>query len=283
MRIHYVTDGDGPRTIMLLHGFPQTWWQWRHLIRELAASGFRVIAPDYRGAGLSSRPADGYAKRSMAHDIYRLKHEHLGLVEPAIVVGHDIGLTIAYAYAQRFRGDVSHLVAVDGLVPGTAVFDRLRRDPRLWHFAFHAARDVPEVLVAGREREYLQYFFETRSTEPQAIGAGDLDIYAEAYASAGGMRAAFELYRAFDQDVRDNRRALADQGRLSIPVLAVGGELSISSEVMPTMMAELADDVQSCLVPATGHWVPEEAPAELQRLLIEFVTPKTDGAELRPI
>lgn len=271
IRIHYVTDGDGPRPIVLLHGFPQTWWEWRHLIPELSGAGFRVLAPDYRGAGHSARPADGYAKRTMARDIQRLKHEHLEITEPAVLVGHDIGLMVAYAYAQRYRDDVSHLVVIDGLVPGTIVFDALRADPRLWHFSFHGARDVAEMLVAGRERSYLDYFFRTRTANPSAIGEADLDIYLAAYAAPGGMRAAFELYRAFDQDAAENRRALADQGRLAIPVLAVGGEMSTSGEFMYDMMRELADNVRGVRVPATGHWIPEESPAELLRLLIDFV------------
>ena len=145
LRLHYVTAGIGQRTVVLLHGFPQTWWQWHHIIPSLVDAGFYVVAPDYRGAGNSWRPRDGYNKRTMAGDIYRLLRDHLRIAEPVTMVGHDIGLMIAYAYAQTYRNDVSHLVVMDAPLPGTIVFDRLRPDPRVWHFGFHGARDVAEM------------------------------------------------------------------------------------------------------------------------------------------
>jgi pimeloyl-ACP methyl ester carboxylesterase len=161
LRLHFVTAGAGEGTIVLLHGFPQTWRQWRHVIPALVGAGFCVVAPDYRGAGDSWRPASGYDKRTMAGDIRRLLRDHVDITEPVVLVGHDIGLMVAYAYAQAYRDAVSHLVVVDAPLPGTEVFGRLRSDPRVWHFAFHAARDVAEMLVTGRERAYLQAFFNT--------------------------------------------------------------------------------------------------------------------------
>jgi pimeloyl-ACP methyl ester carboxylesterase len=155
LRLHYVTAGEGSRTVALIHGFPQTWWEWHHVIPPLVSAGFRVVAPDYRGAGHSWRPLSGYDKRTMAEDVHRLLRQHLQIEGPVALVGHDIGLMIAYAFAQAHREEVSHLVVVDALIPGTAVFDHIRNDPRVWHFAFHGARDVAETLVAGREREYL--------------------------------------------------------------------------------------------------------------------------------
>jgi len=196
LRLHYVTAGEGERTIVLLHGFPQTWWQWHHLIPALVGAGFKVVAPDYRGAGHSWRPLGGYDERTMAGDIHRLLRVHLGLKGSIVMVGHDIGLMIAYAYAQAHADELSHLVVMDAPIPGTAVFDRLRADPRVWHFAFHGARDVPEMLVAGRERPYLQAFYDARCFDPSAIGEADLDLYASAYSAPGAMRAGFELYRA---------------------------------------------------------------------------------------
>jgi pimeloyl-ACP methyl ester carboxylesterase len=149
IRIHYVTAGEGKRVAVLLHGFPQTWWAWRHVIPKLAAAGFRVVAPDYRGAGHSSHPASGYDKRTMAQDIHRLLHEHLGIEDAVALVGHDIGLMVAYAYAQAYRDNVTHLAVADAPLPGTAVFERMRVDPRVWQFAFHSVRDIPEMLIAG--------------------------------------------------------------------------------------------------------------------------------------
>lgn len=271
VRLHHVTAGDGPRTVLLLHGFPQTWWEWRRTIPPLVAAGFRVVAPDYRGAGDSWRPAGGYDKWTMAADLHRLLRDYLGHREPVAVVGHDIGLMVAYAYAQRFRDDVSHLVVVDAPLPGTAVFDRLRADPRVWHFAFHGARDVAELLVAGRERPYLQAFFGARVADPSAITGADLDVYVAAYSAPGAMRAGFELYRAFDRDAADNRAALAANGPLTVPVLAVGGEISTSGPVVEEMMREVADDVTGVRVPGTAHWVPEENPGAFADALLGFL------------
>jgi pimeloyl-ACP methyl ester carboxylesterase len=271
VRLHYVTAGEGERTIVLLHGFPQTWWQWRRVIPGLVEGGFRAVAPDNRGAGHSWRPAGGYDKRTMAGDVHGLLHEHLRVEGPVVLVGHDIGLMIAYAYAQSYRDDVSRLVVVDAPLPGTAVFDRLRSDPRVWHFAFHGARDVAEMLVAGRERPYLQAFFNARIFDPSAIGNEDLEVYVSAYAAPGAMRAGFELYRAFDRDAEDNRASLSRNGKLAIPVLAVGGATSTSGPLVEEMMREVAEDVAGLRVPGTAHWVPEENPQALVHAVLEFI------------
>jgi pimeloyl-ACP methyl ester carboxylesterase len=271
LRLHYVTAGAGARTVVLVHGFPQTWRQWRHVIPPLADAGFGVVAPDYRGAGQSWRPPGGYDKRTMAEDIRRLVREHLGIEEPVAVVGHDIGLMVAYAYAQAHGDEVSHLVVADAPLPGTAVFDRLRSDPRVWHFAFHGARDVPEMLVAGRERQYLQAFINARIFDPSAISDADLDAYASAYSAPGAMRAGFEVYRAFDQDAEDNRAALARNGKLTMPVLAVGGETSTSGPLVEEMMREVAENVTAVRIPRSAHWVAEENPEAFTAALLAFL------------
>lgn len=271
LRLHYVEAGErGARTIVLVHGFPQTWWEWRHVIPALVEGGFHVVAPDYRGAGGSWRPAGGYDKVTVATDIHRLVVEHLGVREPVVIAGHDIGLMVAFAYAHSFREDVSHLVVMDAPLPGTAVFDRLRSDPRVWHFGFHGVRDLAELLVSGREREYLRFFFDARTTDPSAISGEDFEVFVSAYSMAGAMRAGFELYRAFDQDAADNRAALARDGKLTLPVLAIGGERSTSGPLIEEMMREVADDVTGVLVEGTAHWIPEENPAALTRALLDF-------------
>jgi pimeloyl-ACP methyl ester carboxylesterase len=270
LQIHYATAGHGPRTVVLLHGFPQTWWEWRSVIPDLVGAGFRVVAPDYRGAGHSARPSGGYDKTTMAGDIHQLVRGHLGITEPVVLAGHDIGLMVAYSYARRYPDDVSHLAVIDAPLPGTAVFDRLSSDPRVWQFAFHAVRDIPEMLIAGRERPYLQHFFTARSADPSAVTPADLDIYVAAYSSPGGIRAAMEVYRAFDQDVADNRTALEHNGRLTLPVLAVGGAISTTGKLMEPMMREVADDVTAVLIPGAAHWIPEEQPRILAEALLEF-------------
>jgi pimeloyl-ACP methyl ester carboxylesterase len=268
LRIHYATAGAGDRVIVLLHGFPQTWYEWHRVIPGLVNAGFRVIAPDYRGAGQSSKTLGGYDKRTMAGDVRRLLRDHLEVKGPVMLAGHDIGLMVAYAYAQAWRDEVSHLAIMDAPLPGTAVFDRLRSDPRLWHFAFHGARDVAEMLVAGRERPYLQHFFFARSFVPSAI---DLDTYVDAYSAPGAMRAGFELYRAFDKDGEDNREALKRNGKLSIPVLVVAGTISNSGPLLEGMMQEVAGQVAAVRIPNTAHWIPEESPEALVEILVKFL------------
>jgi pimeloyl-ACP methyl ester carboxylesterase len=230
-----------------------------------------VIAVDYRGAGNSSRPLGGYDKRTMALDIRRLVREALGIGGPLVMIGHDIGLMVAYAYAAEYRDEVSHLVVMDAPLPGTAVFDRLRADPRVWHFAFHSVRDVPEMLVAGRERQYLQAFFQPRLFDPSAVDEAELDRYASAYSAPGAMRAGFELYRAFDRDGEDNRATLKRAGKLAIPVLAVGGAVSTTGPLMGEMMREVAENVSDFRVRRTGHWIAEENPDALMERLRPFL------------
>lgn len=271
LRIHYVTAGSGDRTIVLVHGFPQTWWEWRHVIPLLVRAGFRIIALDYRGAGASSRPQGGYDKRSMANDIHVLLHQHLQIQQPVIVVGHDMGSMVAFAYAEMFREEVSHLVVMDAPLPGTAIFDRLRSDPRVWHFAFHGTRDIPEMLVVGRERPYLQAFFNARIFNPSGVGESDLDIYTSAYSAPGAMRAGFETYRSFDQDARDNRDGVERNGKLTIPVLAAWGEISNTGPGVEAMMHEVAENVAGLQVSASAHWIAEENPEAFTAGLLKFL------------
>jgi pimeloyl-ACP methyl ester carboxylesterase len=271
LRIHYVEAGSGEKTIVLLHGFPQTWWEWRFVIPKLVEAGFRVVVPDYRGAGDSWRPVSGYDKRTMAADIYKLLKLHLKIEKPVIMAGHDIGLMVAYAYAQEYREAVSHLIVIDAPLPGTQAFDNIRSDPRVWHFAFHTVRDLPELLIAGRERQYLQSFFNYRVFNVGAISNDDLEIFTTAYSAPGAMRAGLEVYRAFDQDVIDNRELLQNKGKLSIPVLAVGGDISTSGSIMKDMMCEVADDVTAVRIPDTAHWVVEENPGVFLAEVLKFL------------
>jgi len=273
--LHYAEAGAGERTIALLHGFPQTWREWRHLMQLLASEGYRVIAPDYRGAGHSSRPLGGYDKRTMATDIRRLLTGQLGISGRVALVGHDIGLMVAYAYAQMYRDEVSHLAVIDAPLPGTEVFDRLRADPRVWQFAFHSVRDIPEMLITGREKAYFQAFFNARLYNVAAITEQDLDEYVFAYSAAGALRAGFELYRAFDRDIADNRQGLAEHGKLTMPVLAVGGQASTTGPLMAEMMREVADDVTELRVPNAAHWIAEENPTALAEGLIAFLASRS--------
>ncbi len=266
LRLHYVTAGDSGPTVVLLHGFPQTCWEWHRVIPRLVEAGCRVVAPDYRGAGESSRPLAGYDKRTMANDIRQLVREHLRIESKVVLVGHDIGLMVAYAYAQSFRDEVSHLVIADAPLPGTSVFEMVKSNPRVWHFAFHNARDIAEMLVAGRELQYLQAFFAARCFDPSAV---DIGRYALAYSAPGAMRAGFELYRAFERDGEDNLEALQRNGKLTIPVLATWGTISNSGPLLEDMMREVAENVSGLRIPDTAHWIPEENPAAFANAVIE--------------
>lgn len=270
VRLHYVDTVGRGRPAVLLHGFPQTLYEWRKVIPPLVDAGFRVIAPDYRGAGWSSKPATGYDKRTMAEDVHTLLREHLRVTEEIVLVGHDIGAIVGIAYASQHRDEVSHLVAIDTVVPGTAVFKRMRGDPRGWHVAFHSARDVAEMLVQGRERAYLQHIIGVRIGDPTAISFEDFDTYVRAYESPGAMRAAFELYRTFDEDGHHLEATLAKSGKLATPTLAIGGELTGLGSVMTEMMREVAEHVTAVTVPGSGHWIPEERAQLLAEAIVGF-------------
>ena len=276
VRLHYVMTGTGNRTMVLLHGYPQTWWEWRHLLAPLVQAGWRVIAPDYRGAGGSSKPATGYDKRTMASDIYRLLREHLNIAGQITLVGHDIGMMVAFAFASQYPKTVERLVLMEAPLPGTAAYDETVATTKLnnatmWHFFFHNAQDnLAESLTAGRERLYLQHFFGRLAFDQDAIREADLDLYASHYSAAGAMRAGFEVYRAFDRDAEDNRAALKKNGRLTMPVLALGGMASFFLPIAKVMLAEVAKHVTVVGIPEAGHWIAEENPRALIAELLKF-------------
>ena len=277
VRLHYVLAGGGPATVVLIHGYPQNWWQWRHVIAPLAAAGFRVIAVDYRGAGRSSKPPSGYDKRTMAADIRLLVRRHLGIRGALAIVGHDIGSMVAYAFARRYPREVALLSLSEAPLPGTEVYDELVGTTHLaanplWHFRFHNAPDsIAEKLTRGSERPYLDDFYDRLAFDPGAIGEEDRACYAAAFASAGAMRAGFELYRAFDRDAEDNRAAQRAQGRLKMPVLALAGEHSAFASVTKPMMTEVAKHATVRKIAAAGHWIAEENPRAVVRELISFL------------
>jgi pimeloyl-ACP methyl ester carboxylesterase len=263
--LHYATAGAG-EPLLLIHGFPQTWYEWRDIIGPLSER-FTVIAPDYRGAGESSRPATGYDKITMAKDLRELVHS-LGF-NTVRVVGHDMGAMVAYRYAAGYRDEVMRLVLMDAPIPGTDAFRMVRGHPRAWHINFHNARDLAESLVAGREREYLTYFFKSRFTDPLAMSPEEMEVYIKAYSTPGGMRAGFEAYRAFDQDVLDNQPDLAR--KLEMPVMLMAGGASVSAPALQAMLAEIAVTGRYHPVADSGHWLCEQATAEVISALRDFL------------
>jgi len=276
VQLHYVQVGAGADVMVLIHGYPETWWEWRHVMPIFASAGFRVIAVDYRGAGNSSKPANGYDKHTMAKDIQRLLVDHLAVTTPIIMVGHDIGMTVAFAFATLFPADVRKLVLVDAIVPGTPTFKALLttgklRNSNLAHFFWHNARNnMAETLTAGRERVYIQDFFDRIAFNLGAFEPEVIDRYTMHYASPGGMKAGFEVYRAFDQDGEDNEASLRTSGRLKMPVLFVAGAESFLGTMADVVLKEIAEDGSLTLIPQSGHYPPEENPEAFAATVIAF-------------
>jgi pimeloyl-ACP methyl ester carboxylesterase len=268
VRLHYVTGGpaDGP-LIVLLHGWPQTWYTWRNVMPRLAKAGYRVVAVDYRGAGGSEKPQGGYDKATMATDIRALV-QHLGATKVNLV-GRDIGVMIAYAYAAQWPSEVGTLTMLDVPIPATPAWNEAKHkpDPALWHFGFFQRRDIPELLVSGREFAFIRDFIHDREFRP--IADQDIRVYADAYAAPGGLRAGFELYRAFPEDER--RFSALAKAKLPMPVLALAGDKS-NGTVEFTMAQGLATNVVGGTAPDTGHWLPDENPSFLSQQLIDFLS-----------
>ena len=266
VRLHYVTAGSG-FPVVLLHGWPQSWYEWRGIIPGLAER-YRVIAPDLRGLGDSSRPAEGYDKKTVAGDIWRLVHDVLG-ISAFYLVGHDWGGPTAYAVAAAHPEAVRRLAVLDVTIPGDGSAN-ISQGGRRWHHAFHQTMDLPEALVAGREDIYFGWFYRNYGARPDALSEADIAEYLRVYRQPGALRAGFSYYRAIPKDIADNA-ATAAGFKLPMPVLALGGDRSWGRgmEVVESLR-RMALDVRGGVVENCGHWMPEEQPAELLRQLLGF-------------
>ena len=263
--LHYAAAGQG-RPLVLIHGFPQSWYQWRPVIARLAAQ-FRIIAPDLRGLGTSPGPAAGYDKHRLAEDIRAITQAECSDV-PALICGHDMGSFVAFAYALKYRALTGGLMLVDAPPPGTRVWDAGAGSPRAWHIAFHAQTDVALMLVTGRERAYISQFIGARAYDPTAITPEDIDVYTATYAAPGALRAAFQMYGALlTEDPALNRAALEAGGRLDMPVMLVGGALTMPRAALEQAAAEIAVDARVEVIERAGHWIAEEQPDRLAALL----------------
>lgn len=261
--IHVRSGGSGP-AVLLLHGYGETGDMWVPLAAALARD-HTVIVPDLRGLGLSSKPADGFDKKTQADDVGGVLTA-LG-VERADVVAHDIGNMVAFQFAARYPQRVRRLVLIDAPVPGVGPWEDILKNPLLWHFRF-GGPDM-ERLVAGRERIYLDRFWNEFSASPARFSEAARQHYAQLYALPGAMHSGFAQFAAFDQDAVDNRAFLAGN-RLKMPVLAVGGQKSFGP-TMAVVMRAGADDVSEGIVPDSGHWIMEENPGATIQLVSEFL------------
>jgi pimeloyl-ACP methyl ester carboxylesterase len=264
--LHYVKAGQGP-VVVLIHGIPQTWYEWRQVIPKLAER-FTVIAPDLRGLGDSSHPTDGYDKKTMSHDIWRLL-QSLGVKE-CYAVGHDWGGPTAFSLAAQHPQFVRKLAILDVAIPGDGA--DFSQNGRRWHHALFRTPDIPEQLfLGGREHLIINWLFDNYGYLPNCIGEDERKEYLRTYVKPGAMRAMFSIYRALPQDAADNQALLAAHGKLQMPVLALGGDKSFGRG-METMesLQRVAENVQGGLVPNSGHWVCEEQPAFISEQLLKF-------------
>jgi pimeloyl-ACP methyl ester carboxylesterase len=263
VRLHYLVAGQGS-PVVLLHGYTQTSHMWRPLMAELAGT-HTVIAPDLRGVGQSSIPLDGYTKAAMAQDIHALV-QSLGH-ERIRIAGHDIGLMVAYAYAAQYPSEVDRIALLDAFLPGVGNWRDVWLLRDLWHFHFYG--ETPLALVDGRERIYFEHFWNDFAADRmRSVPERDRRIYAEAYARPGGMRAGFEIFRAFERDAEEFARFA--QTPLSMPMLVLTGEKA-SGDVLIRQARLVATDVEGIVVRGSGHWLMEEAPDQVIPKLIEFL------------
>jgi pimeloyl-ACP methyl ester carboxylesterase len=264
VRLHYLIAGSGD-PVVLLHGYAETSHMWRPLMTELAKSR-TVIAPDLRGAGESSAPVAGYTKAEMAGDIHALVRK-LGFARIRIV-GHDIGLMVAYAYAAQYPGEVDRIALMDAFLPGVGNWRDVWLMRDLWHFHFYGK--TPLALVHGRERIYFEHFWNDFAADTaHSVPQRDRRVYAKAYARPGGMRAGFEYFRAFEKDAEDFARFAKTP--LTMPMLVLTGEKA-SGEFLIQQAKLVAKNVEGVVVRNSGHWLMEEAPDQVIPRLVKFIS-----------
>jgi pimeloyl-ACP methyl ester carboxylesterase len=263
VRLHYLIGGKGS-PVVLVNGYTQTGHMWRPLMEPLAQR-HTVIVPDLRGAGVSAKPESGYDKKTLAVDIHKLTSS-LGF-DRVNIVGHDIGLMVAYAYAAQFPQATEKVVLMDAFLPGIGNWKDVWLMRDLWHFHFYGK--VPLALVKGRERTYFEHFWNDFAADPNhSVPEADRRVYAKSYAKPGGMRAGFEYFKAFSQDAKDFEQF--SNTKLSMPVLVLTGEKA-SGTFLIEQARLVAIDVRGVVVPGSGHWLMEEAPQSVIPAIIEFL------------
>jgi pimeloyl-ACP methyl ester carboxylesterase len=263
LKLHYLTAGHGP-TVILLHGYAETSRMWRPLIPLLAAK-FTVIAPDLPGIGDSDIPKEGLDMKNAAVTMHALA-KSLG-VEKARVVGHDIGLMVAYAYAAQFPTETEKLVLMDAFLPGVSGWETVYNNPGIWHFRFNGP--TPEALVSGRERIYFEHFWnDFAANRNHSIPEVERAAYATAYARPGRMRAGWAYFVSFQQAARDF--AQLSQNKLNMPVLSIGGEKA-NGEILGQQTKLVANNATVVVLKNTGHWLMEENTKETTDALVNFL------------
>jgi len=262
IKMNYLIAGKGS-PVILLHGYAQTSHMWRPLMTELAAT-HTVIAPDLRGFGQSSKPETGYDKKTMAQDVHALV-QSLGYKKVGIA-GHDIGLMVAYAYAAQYPDEVDRIALMDAFLPGVGDWNNVFLLRDMWHFHFFGP--TPVALVRGREKTYLEHFWNDFAADPKrSIREADRRFYTKEYARKGGMQAGFEVFRAFPQDAKDF--AEMSKTKLKMPMLVLTGEKA-SGDFLITQAKMVADNVDGVVIKGSGHWLIDEEPNQTIPRLVAF-------------
>lgn len=262
--LHVRVGGQGPAVVML-HGFGDTGDMWAPAAAALVKN-HTVVVPDLRGMGLSTHPDQGYTKKNQAVDIAGVMDALK--IQSADLVTHDIGNMVGYALAAQYPTRITKWVVIDAPLPGIGNWEEIKQSPLLWHFNFRGPDE--ERLVAGRERIYLDRFYDELSADPKKIDEATRRHYAALYARPHAMHDAFEQFGAFNQDAIDNKALLAKGGKLAMPVLALGGEKSFAGGEADTLRF-VATDVTMGIVPGSGHWIMDENPRATTALIVNFL------------
>ncbi|KAF2151421.1 microsomal epoxide hydrolase [Myriangium duriaei CBS 260.36] len=276
VRINYIEtipqDRPGPwPVILLIHGFPLTSHQFTRVLGPFAEAGFRSIAPDYTGAGGSSKPEHGYSKTAIAADLHELITKHFGIKQKIHVVSHDIGAMIGHAYASQYPEQVASVTLGECPLPGTSTFEEDKGDIGHFHVNFHAHTDLAVSLVSGREELYLRYFFDKQAYNTAAITDEDVAIFVKAYSQPGALRAAFLTYKDFSKDLEDNKKNIQQRGLCKVPALAMGGTRSHHAGRAEPMLKQLYQSVIAAEVEEAGHYIAMENSKAFVREILTFV------------
>ena len=264
-------DNEPWPVILLIHGFPLTSHQFKHVLIPLAKLGFHCIAPDYTGAGRSSKPETAYSKHAIAADLWRLVYHELGITRQIHVVGHDIGGMIGHAYASMFPSHVITVTLGECPIPGTTMFDEDKGAVNHFHFNFHAHPDLAVALITGREELYMRYFFENQAYNSMVLTDEVIAVFVKAYSQPGALRAAALTYKAFSQDEKDNKEQRLVNGCFDIPALAMGGSRSHHARRAGPMLKQLYNRVESVDIEDSGHYIALENPLAFVREVARFV------------
>ncbi|KIW84341.1 hypothetical protein Z517_03591 [Fonsecaea pedrosoi CBS 271.37] len=284
IRLYYVESFPSDRqkktkgTILLVHGFPQTSYQFRHVMAPLAEAGYHVIAPDLLGHGFSSKPIgninqqDPFTARSLAKDLYQLVTEHIGVKEKIHLVGYDIGGIVTHPYVCQFPESVASVTWGENLLPGSKFYDMYKHTRKMWHFDFHSHNtELAVALVSGKERLYVKYFFDRQMQNQTVFPPEVVDFYAQQYAAPDSLRCAFLVYRAFEADAADNLKWRQEAGKVKVKNMMLSGERSFHADEAVEMAREFYEDVQIGTVPEAGHYLAEENPKGFVDELLKFI------------